>query len=258
MKKIFVVLMGVVLSGCSYYMKGDYTLGKRNTFNDFFYTYNIRYYDEGEFSGSDTESVTESNYEVGVEKHAVPGGIVVSSKIYTRKVYTDKIVRPTMKGAMVSYTVPVEFSDEKVYKVVGETIIDEKKLRLIEPNRIGDVVLIDSEGKIYPRIGRIYNDRLSLLNTAFLLEPRELKFRNDFERSGGTDEEVSGYEIRYKGIEDYKIVFDYKTITPNGGNPMEKSKTYKFPMYDKEVTIDDVRLEILNVGDNGLDYKIVP
>lgn len=83
---------------------------------DFFYTYNIRYYDTDEFSSVEKETETVSDYEAGVVRHAVPGGIVVSSKVFEKEVYSDEIVRPTKKGALVSYTVPVQFSDEQVYK----------------------------------------------------------------------------------------------------------------------------------------------
>ena len=58
MKKIFIGLAALAVASCSYYMKGDYTLGKRNTFNDFFYTYNIRYYDTDEFSSEEKETET--------------------------------------------------------------------------------------------------------------------------------------------------------------------------------------------------------
>ena len=105
MKKIFIGLAALAVASCSYYMKGDYTLGKRNTFNDFFYTYNIRYYDTDEFSSVEKETETVSDYEAGVVRHAVPGGIVVSSKVFEKEVYSDEIVRPTKKGALGSGTV---------------------------------------------------------------------------------------------------------------------------------------------------------
>ncbi len=257
MKKIFIGLAVLVLASCSSYMKGDYTLGKRNTFNDFFYTYNIRYYDTDAMLSVETETETVSDYKAGVARHAVPGGIVVSSKIYEKEVFSDEIVRPTKKGALVSYTVPVEFSDEKVYKVIGEVKINEHIYRLLEPNRLGDVVLLDAQGNIYPRVGRIYNDRLALLETSFLLEPEDLKFMNDTENRSGAENVVSGFEIRYIGIEDYMMVFRYNTVSPNGGLPLEQQKTFKFPMYDKTVTINGVKLEILDVNNSGIEYKII-
>ena len=64
MKKIFISLVMLAVSSCSY-LKGDYTLAQRNTFNDFFYTYNIRYYDTDSFSNANTETVTVSDYDLG-------------------------------------------------------------------------------------------------------------------------------------------------------------------------------------------------
>ena len=169
MKKIFGCLAVMMLASCSFF-KGDYTLGKRNTLTDFFYTYNIRYYDEGAFEETETETISITDYKAGLARHAVPGGIVVYSKIIRKEVYSDEYVRPTAKGALVSYTVPVEFSDEKVYQALGEVEINGETYRLVKPNRIGDVLLIGARGDIYPRVGKIYNDRLALLETQFILE----------------------------------------------------------------------------------------
>lgn len=255
MKKIFIGLSVLALAACSY-LKGDYTLGRRNTFNDFFYTYNIRYYDTDAFGNVSKETETVSDYKLGVVRHAVPGGIVVSSKILQKDVYSEEYVRPNMKGALVSYTVPVEFSDEKVYRTIGESEINGKMYRLVEPNSIGDIILLDKQGRIYKRVGRIFNDRLALLKTSFILEPEGVIFKNEVENRVGTEDVISGFEVRYIGIENYQMVFKYSSVRPNGDLDMEEQKTYRFPMYDRNVSIDGIEMEILNVGDSGIEYKI--
>jgi hypothetical protein len=256
MKKIFISLVMLAISSCSY-MKGDYTLGSRNAFNDFFYTYNIRYYDTDSFSNANTETVTVSDYDLGAVRHAVPGGIVVYSKIIRKEIYSDEYVRPTTKGALVSYTVPVEFSDEKVYRAMGEVEINGVTYRLVKPNRIGDILLISPDGEIYPRVGKIYNDRLALLDTQFILEPENVKFVNETKNRFGDEDTVAGFEVRYIGLEDYQMVFSLLTVSPEGGTETEQTKTFKFPMYDKKVVIDGIKLEILGFDDSGIEYKIL-
>lgn len=255
MKKIFIGLAVLALSSC--YLKGDYTLGRRNVFNDFFYTYNVRYYDPDQYANASTETETVSDYKLGVARHAVPGGVVVSSKILEKEVYSNDYVRPTKKGALVSYTVPVEFSDEQVYQAIGETDINGVTYRLLKPNRIGDVILIDEKGEIYPRVGRLYNNRLALLETSFLLEPEDVKFTNEVKNQFGEENIVSGFEVRYMGIEDYRMVFKYSSVEPNGQYPLEESKTYKFPMYDRNVSFEGIKLEILDANDSGIEYKVL-
>lgn len=255
MKKIFIGLAVLVLSSC--YMKGDYTLGRRNMFNDFFYTYNIHYYDESSFANVDTEVETISDYKVGMARHVASGGIVLSSKTVNKEVFSNAYLRPTCKGAMVSNTVPVEFSDEKIYKAIGEVKIEDTMYRLLEPNRYGDIALVDFNGNIYPRVGRIYNNRLSLLDTRFLKEPADIKFVNEIQNRTGNESLVSSIEVRYQGLDGYYMVFTYKTVDAGGSEAIEEQKTYRFPMYDKTVSFEGITLDILEADDAGLDYKIL-
>jgi len=255
MKKIFIGLAVLALSSC--YLKGDYTLGRRNVFNDFFYTYNIRYYDQDQFANTSTETETVSDYQLGVTRHTVPGGKVVSSKVLEKEVFSNEFVRPTKKGALVSYTVPVEFSDEQVYQTIGETDIHGVTYRLLKPNRIGDVLLIDEKGQVYNRVGRIYNNRLALLETDFLLEPDDVTFTNEIKNQFGSENVVSGFEVRYMGIIDYYMVFKYTSFEGNGQYPTDAEKTYKFPMYDKNVSFEGIKLEILDANDSGIEYKVL-
>lgn len=255
MKKIFVGLAVLVLSSC--YLKGDYTLGRRNTFNDFFYTNNIKYYADDAFNSMDTELETITDYKIGVAQHAVPGGLILSSKLINKEIYSSAYLRPDKKGAMVSSTIPVEFSDEKIYKAIGETTIEDKVYRLLEPNRYGDIVLVDFDGNIYPRIGRIYNKRLALLETQFHMEPSNIHFLSETQNRTGEEEIVSSVEVRYGGLEDYYMVFIYKTLQPSASGPVEEKKSYRFPMYDKTVSFEGITIEILDSNESGIDYKIL-
>lgn len=255
MKKIFIGLAVLMLSSC--YMKGDYTLGRRNMFNDFFYTTNIHYYDNSAFANIDNEVETVSNYQIGVAKHAVPGGLILSSKMISKEVVSNAYLRPNKKGAMVSNTVPVEFSDEKVYKAIGEVEIEDTVYRLLEPNRYGDIVLVDFNGNIYPRIGRVYNGRLALLDTRFLKEPHDIMFLNEMQNRVGDENLISSIEVRYQGVEDYYMVFNYKTVAADGAEAVEEQKTYRFPMYDKTVSFEGITIDILEADEGGIDYKIM-
>jgi len=255
MKKIFIGLAVLALSSC--YLKGDYTLGKRNVFNDFFYTYNVRYYDTDSFSSTSTETETVGDYKIGVMRHAIPGGVILSSKIVQKQVFSDEYVRPTAKGALVSYTVPVDFSDEKIYQTIGETEINDKIYRLIKPNRLGDVILIDEQGEVYTRVGRLYNNRLALLDTQFLLEPEDVRFVEEVKTSIADEDVISGFEVRYAGIQDYQMVFKYKTVRPDGSLDTEQEKIYTFPMYDQRVSFEGITLEIKEADESGIEYKIL-
>jgi len=255
MRKIFIGLAVLALSSC--YLEGDYTLGQRNKFNDFFYTYNIRYYDLSSFSSSAMETETISNYKIGVARHAVTGGLILSTKIVQKQVYSDEYVRPDKKGALVSYTVPVEFSDEVVYQTIGESEINGRTYRLLEPNRYGDVILIDERGHINKRVGRIYNGRLALLDTQFLLEPEDVVFMEETRNRSGNENVVSGFDVRYEGLDDYRMKFKFTSVGADSALSEEREKVYTFPVYDKTVSFEGVTLEILDVNAQGIDYKVL-
>ena len=255
MKKIFIGLAVLALSSC--YLKGDYTLGHRNVFNDFFYTYNIRYYDTEETDAVIMETETVSDYKKGIAQHAAVDGVVVSSKVLQKEVYSDAYVRPNKKGALVSYTVPVNLSDERVYRAFGDVKIDGQVYRLIKANEIGDIILIGDQGQIYPRVGRVYNDRLALLETSFVLEPNDMYFLNETKHHFGEENVVSGFVVRYKGLEGYRMVFEYTYISDDNGYSNETEKTYSFPMYDQKVSFEGIELEIIDASDTGLDYRVL-
>jgi len=255
MKKIFIGLAIMALASCSY-LKGDYTLGRRNTFNDFFYTYNIHYYGSPDVPVSSGETVTVSEYDDGQVHSAVAGGVVVAAERVKETLFSGEYVRPSAKGALVSYTVPVEFSDEKVYRIIGEVVIDEKTYRLIEPNRIGDVLILDDYGRIYPRVGRIYNDRLALLETSFRQEPADVIFSSESEKNAG-GETAGSFQIRYMGIDDFQMVFEYNGASVSAGMSDADVELVKFPMYDKMVNIKGVKLEILSADENSISYKVL-
>lgn len=255
MKKIFIGFVVLALSSC--YLQGDYTLGKRNTFNDFFYTYNIRYYDTESPQDVISETETVSNFKPGAVRYAPRNGVVLSAKTYERRGYADGFVRPNMKGAMVSYTIPVEFSDEKVYEVIGESDIKGVTYRLLKPNRLGDVVLINDRGDIYPRVGRIYNDRLALLDTSFLLEPEDLKFLNNAGAVNSEGDVVSSFVVRFAGVENYRMIFKCISVDEATRADVEEERVYTFPVYDKTISFEGIKLQIQEVDDEGVAYKIL-
>lgn len=255
MKKIFVGLMMLALSSC--YMQGDYTLGRRNTLNDYFYTYAIRYYDTSSRQDTFSETETVSNFKPGSVRYAPRDGVVLSAKTYVKRGYAEGYVRPNMKGAMVSYTIPVEFSDEKIYEIIGESDIKGVTYQLLKPNRLGDVVLIDERGHIYPRVGRIYNDRLALLETSFLLEPEDLKFVNDTGSLNTEEEVVSNFVVRFAGVENYRMIFKCISAEETVGAAAEEERVYTFSIYDRTVSFEGVKLEIIEADDEGVSYKIL-
>jgi hypothetical protein len=94
------------------------------------------------------------------------------------------------------------------------------------------------------------------LQTAFLVEPDDVKFVTDVQENVTGEDAVSGFEIRYTGLEDYYMVFSYTDISSANGLEQQDKKTYKFPMYDKKITIDGIDFEIISVNETGIEYRV--
>ena len=68
---------------------------------------------------------------------------------------------------------------------------------------------------------------------------------------------VSGFEARYVGLQDGYIVFDFMTIEPDGSTMVEEHKTYRFSATDKTISFEGIQIEILNVDNSGIEYKVL-
>jgi hypothetical protein len=128
---------------------------------------------------------------------------------------------------------------------------------LLAPNRYGDVLLIDGMGRINTRVGRIYNNRLALLDTTFVLEPEDAVFMDETKNRDGNENVISGFTVRYEGLDDYRMKFRYTGVNPDGSSSGEQDRIYTFPVYDKTVSFEGITLEILEADAQGLDYKVL-
>jgi hypothetical protein len=52
------------------------------------------------------------------------------------------------------------------------------------------------------------------------------------------------------------MVFSYTDISSANGLEQQDKKTYKFPMYDKKITIDGIDFEIISVNETGIEYRV--
>ncbi len=253
MKKIFISLAIIALTSC--YMKGDYTLGPRNTFNDYFYTYSIKYYKNNNQAIQSKEAYIVSNPAMEEINKVSSGEIFFYAEEFDKEFFADNIVKPNKDGSLVSYTIPVNFNSKQFYSVIGESIIDGKTYRLIEPTEIGDVVLIDNHGKIYNRIGKIYNNRLALLATAFTLEPRDIRFNSSFKNERRVSN--SDFTIRYKGLENDNLAFETTSLDDDDDYTSHEKRTIYFPMNDKTIKIRNYTFEVLNIDGVNIEYRLI-
>ena len=68
---------------------------------------------------------------------------------------------------------------------------------------------------------------------------------------------LSSFEVRYAGIEDYKMVFKYKTVVPNNGMPLGGGGAGGGPGGGGNVNIGTIKIEVLGADESGIEYKVL-
>jgi hypothetical protein len=175
------------------------------------------------------------------------------SKTYRTDFFDMEVLRVNKDAVLDSTSAPYYIKKGAEYSGFGEVSIDGEKYMLIRQNKDdGDILLVNGDGEVYNRIGRIVKGRLALLNYKFFIKPSDVRFvpvvSSRSERSDYTD----GFELRYSGMRDDNMVFTYTIL---GEDCYDEELT--FPASKKEIKIKGLKLDILDVTPKKIEYRIL-
>lgn len=255
MKKIAAIFSLFTLTACGIHAGDMGFLPRYNSMFEIWQTKSIFYYEHAQDEEILTASktITEEEINHGEDLIADTGDIMAFSKTYRTDFFDTETLQVNKNAVLSSSSAPYRIKKNAVYNGFGEVTIDGETYMLVrQGDTDNDILLINSDGKVYNRIGRIIKGRLAILQTDFHVEPNDVQFVPVVSTRSEKSNYLSGFELRYDGIRDGHTVFTYTVL---GEDCYDKE--YTFPLSQHEIEIEGLKINILDAGYNKIQYVIL-
>ena len=123
---------------------------------------------------------------------------------------------------------------------------------LVKKGKDKDILLVNDEGEIYHKIGRMVGNRIAVLDIDFVIEPDDVYMLPSVSTRTEVSEIIDGYELIYNGIKDDNMVFTYNIL-----GDMAMSDEFVFPLNSRIIEINNIRINVLDAGYNKIEYIIL-
>jgi len=260
MKK-FILLAGIiVLSACGINAGGIDFWPERNKFVENLQTLPVAFYDNS-MQLVKTELITERNFPENRVLTAAVGYSIVDDKTYRKVYYAREAVRALEDGGLTSYTAPIAYKKSQQFDLIGEVVIDGEQFALVPTSEKDFVVLINSEGKVYNKIGQMRGDRFLLLDTEYMVYPKGFAFEAVTLTKSEQTKPIKGFDIKYGGLKSgYVTLIYYKYSEPSTEGLYDKGEfeVLSYPNRSGPIDVKGVKLKIIDAKTDSLDYMILP
>lgn len=259
MKKVIIMCCFFVLSACAL-RAGEYNfLPIRNELFESLFTYPITYYDQS-MRPVKSELLTERAFPEGVVLSATVGYSVVDDKTYRKVYYAKEVLSANEDGGLASGGMPVIFKKHEQVEMIGEVTIDDQRYALASTGEGDFVILVDANGNLYKKIGQIRNDRLALLNSVFVVNPRNFAFEPVTLSKTVQTSPIKGFDIKYGGLKAGYVTFIYYKFDVPNNDGLHDSGDFEVLSYQNKpsiINIKGVKLRIIEAREESLDYMII-
>ncbi len=254
MKKAFVLCTLLCLNACVYAGEIDVWSGRRTWFDNF-NSYSIDYKNNVR-NLVKTENVNEKSFKYNELRTAFKGYSVLSDKTFARSYYVTEKIRAVGDVVLSNVSAPYAYKNNETLEILGYVTIDGVEYSLIPTHLEDFVVLADSKtGKIYEHTGMINkNKRLVLLRQEFVVNNKNFRFEPVFITKTEQSKPTKGFDIKYDGIRMERmwfVYYDYADATTGD------FKEYSFPAKPGLINIRGVKIRILSVDDQRIDYMVI-
>lgn len=253
MKKFAAILSVSMLAACVYAGNVDIWSGRNKIFQ-IWQTEEIFYYDtqDGEEYLTESKTVTEEEIDRNQVLITKVNDVMLFSKTQRMDFYSSNKLTVNKDAVMSSSYTPVRIKKNSNFEAFGETNINGKRYMLVHQGKSNDVLLIDEQGGLYDRIGRVVDGRLAILDIQFFVEPEDLLFTPVINTRSEISDVVSGYEIRYNGVANNYVRFSYTTLGENS-----QTEQLMFPIGQQTIEIKGFRINIIEAGYDKIEYVIL-
>lgn len=253
MKKIAALLSISTLAACVY--AGDISvippLGKIFTA---WQTESITYYDVSSSQEylMDSKTVTEENVDRGEILVTGVGEIMASSQTRRTDFYGLEKLTVNRDAVLSSSYSPLYVDKNAKFEPFGQARVDGKDFMLVRQDNENDILLVSPDGVLYNKIGRIRDNRLAVLEVQFFIEPDDVIFMPVVNTRSETTGVISGFELRYEGLEGDTMRFTYTTLGENS-----LTEEFTFSSLQQTIDIKNFKINVLNVDYNNIEYVIL-
>ena len=253
MKKFFVLCAVLSLNACVYAGEVDIWPGRKAWF-DKLNSYSITYKNSSPTLVKE-EEVNEKSFKLNELRTAFKGYSVLSDKFLMRQYYVTEKARANKNVSLNSSSAPYEYKKNEVVNIIGTVDIDGKNYSLVPTNLEDFVVLFDTQtGKLYPQTGMIKDERLVLLRQEFVPSDESFRFEPVFITKTEQSKPVKGFDIKFDGVRFKRMWFVYYDYASSDTGDF---KEYSFPAKPGLVNIKGVKIRVLSVDDQRVDYMII-
>lgn len=249
MKKILALTMIMVAAGCSWYNQADEYIENYKTYPVYLYgetpeMVNVEYY-------------TVRTHPLNTVLTSYVGYSVVDKKMYSKNTYTTEEVQVAKSGTIIGSSSNISLKKGEVKKVAGSVILNEKEYLLLPVEPAGYYILMNNQtGKLLNRMGRLKGDRLTVLDAKYNIAPKDFGFKVvNKARSKETAPEL-GFDVKYGGIKDGKMVFTYLDYSQMKGN-RGYFEDITFPIDQQNVEIEEAGFRVIKADKDKIEYVIL-
>ena len=180
------------------------------------------------------------------------GNVMAFSRTHRTDFYGSETLTVNKNAVMSSSYSPLTIKKGSKFDAFGETNFNGTKYLLERKRKSGDILMINENGELFDRIGRIVDGRLAVLDIVFFPEPEDIVFTPVVTTRSENTEVLEGWELRYDGIVNNYMRFTYTTLGDNG-----KAEEFIFPTGQQTIVINDLRINVIEAGYNKIEYVIL-
>lgn len=254
MKKLAVLLGAWVATACVY--AGEVSvLDGRKEWVESFNAYPIEFFNQEPLLLK-TEYITEKNHKVNQVLTTYTGYSMVSTKMFRQDFYIADKVKAAMDGGLVGVSAPMMFKANEESPIIGQVRVDNEDYVLVPTELDGFVMLVARDGSVYSRLGQIRYNKLVLLDDTVLMSPENFHFSPVTATSVESTKPVQGYDLRYDGIKNGKMVFNFMDYMQSDGSSGQ-FEVITFAPKRGNYRIGDFVIRVLNATPEKIDYMML-
>ncbi len=254
MKKTAVLLSILTMTACVY--AGDVSVwDARREWVESFNAYPVEFFNQEPLLLK-TEYITEKNHKVNEVLTAYTGYSMFSTKMFRKDYYISDKVKAAMNGGLVGSSAPMMFKTNEEIPIVGQVRVDNEDYVLVPTDLDGFVMLVARDGSVYDRLGQIRGKQLVLLADQILMSPDNFHFSPVTATTVNETEPVQGYDLRYDGIKNGKMVFNFMDYVGSDGKSGQFD-VITFPKKRGNYRIGDFVIKVLNATPEKIDYMLL-